>query len=735
MTLLRHISNPIKLILLLCVVTIQLSAQTYEVEEVSFNSKQGDFAPIRFEEGLVFCSSRNQKKLVGDVDSVNFYTDMFVTYINNNRKFSNPELFSSELTGILNEGPAAFTSDFKTVYYTANINPDKKDPGAKELEESVYNLRILVAQYINGKWQKTGVLHFSSIPDSYDMAHPALSPNDSILYFTSNMDAGFGGSDIYYCLWKDGKWSEPINAGATINTEGNEVFPYQARNGMFYFSTNGRHTDNARNDMDIFSTKRGFGGEWMAPRALPSPLNTSANDYTYCEFSNENFGYISSDRKQGDKIYSFSKSVPQFFDCQENQRTILCYHLDDTKIEKLQNTPLLYEWNLGDGTIVHNFDAQHCYSQPGTYNITLSVIDTITNQKIMNVSETVLEIVDYQQPFILSNDSVQINYSLTLFSDDSPIKKYKTAKHYWIVDDEHIFSGDTLRYTFTKPGWHTVLCGAVSEPLPGGEIMKSCSVKEIFVFEHDLPGFPQVDPNPSMEPTQKIQMRSSFDGFAGNKLKPKNLYRIVIEKSQERLPMNYEGFKSIQEEIVETKDTTGTYTYSVGASAEISRIYEQLKDIQDQVGRPLTIESFDQNNFGKEYLRTGNYIEPGNAEALNIEFNRLKDIKFEYNSAVIKEESFGNLDYIAAMLLLEEDFTLKINAHTCSQGTHEYNQTLSERRAQSVKEYFAKKGIKGNRLITRGYAETQPIASNDSEEGKSLNRRVEFIIIFNTNND
>lgn len=735
MTLLRHIQTAIKLILLFCVITFQVSAQTYEVEEVNFNSKKGDFAPIRFEDGLVFCSSRNQKKLVGDVDSVNYYTDMFVTFLNTNRKFSNPELLSSDLTGILNEGPAAFTSDYKTVYYTANISPDKRDANGKVIEEAVYNLGIYIAKLVNGKWQKIGKLEFPSIPDEFDIAHPALSPNDSILYFTSNMDSGFGGSDIYYSLWKDGKWSDPINAGATINTEGNEVFPYHAKNGMFYFSTNGRHSDNSRIDMDIFSTKRGFGGEWMAPKALPDPLNTSANDYTYCEFNSENFGFISSDRKAGDKIYAFSKSVPQFYDCAENQRTILCYHLEDTKIEKLQNTPLIYEWNLGDGTIVNNFDAQHCYAQPGKYNITLSVIDTVTNQRIMNVSETVLEIVDYQQPFILSNDSVKVNYPLTLFSDDSPIKKYKTAKHYWIVDDQHIFSGDTLKYTFTTPGWHTVLCGAVSEPLPGGEVMKSCSVKEIFVFDKDLPGFPQQDPNPSVEPTQKIQLRSSFDALASNKMNPKNLYRIVIEKSKERLPMNHQSFKPLKEEIVESRDSSGIYTYSVGASAEISRLYDQFQDIQEQLGRNLTIETFDQNNFGKEYLRTGNYIEPGNAEALNVEFNRLKDIKFEYNSAVIKEESFGNLDYIAAMLMLEEDFTLKINAHTCSQGTHEYNQTLSEKRAQSVRDYFIRKGVKNSRLITKGYAETQPIASNDTEEGKSLNRRVEFIIIFNTNND
>jgi OOP family OmpA-OmpF porin len=130
-------------------------------------------------------------------------------------------------------------------------------------------------------------------------------------------------------------------------------------------------------------------------------------------------------------------------------------------------------------------------------------------------------------------------------------------------------------------------------------------------------------------------------------------------------------------------------------------------------------------------VRTGKYIEKGDAEMLNVEFNKLQDIKFEYNSAQIKPESYSNLDYIAAMLALEEDFSLRINAHTCSQGSHAYNTQLSRKRAESVKKYFMAKGISSRKLITKGYAETQPIADNGTEEGKAQNRRVEFVIVFN----
>lgn len=728
MTLLRNIRK-LNLCVLLLLSSFTGFSQSYEIQEVPINSRQSDFGAVRFENGLVFCSSRHQRRMAGDIDSSHFYTDMFVSYLDIRRHFDAPQLLSSELTTILNEGPATFTSDFNTIYYTANIPPQNK----KEAEELVYPLGVFSAKRIHGKWISQEPFAYNSNNSSYDIAHPALSPDNLTLYFTSNMEGGYGGSDIYRCKWTETGWSEPENLGPEINTEGNEVFPYQSKTGMFFFSTNGRNGE-LRTDMDIFSTRMTADGKWMEPKALPEPLNSPFNDYTYCEFNNENFGFISSDRNQGDNIYSFSKSIPQFYDCLENQRTVLCYLIEDSKLEKLDNTPLEYQWDLGDGTLAKGFSVEHCYRDTGVYHIKLHIKDSITDQYIMNVSETTLEIFDYEQPYILSNDSVKAGVPLRFFSDDSPIRKYKTEKHYWIIDNDKIFTGDTLEYTFETTGYHTVLCGAVSAPLPGGEVLKTCSYKEIFVFGDDLPGFPQMDPDPSVEPIQKIKLRTEIPDLTESSLKSKMLYRIVLEKSRQRLPMNYAGFAKVQEEIVETKDTSGVFTYSVGISAELSRLYNRFKELQDRMDKTLTIETFNQENFGKEYMRTGTYIAQGNAEKLNVEFNRLKDIKFEYNSAAIREESLDNLDYIVAMLKLENDFTLRINAHTCSQGSHEYNLQLSERRAESVRKYFISKGIQPRRLITKGYAETQPIADNSTEEGKAQNRRVEFIILFNQEN-
>jgi outer membrane protein OmpA-like peptidoglycan-associated protein len=104
-------------------------------------------------------------------------------------------------------------------------------------------------------------------------------------------------------------------------------------------------------------------------------------------------------------------------------------------------------------------------------------------------------------------------------------------------------------------------------------------------------------------------------------------------------------------------------------------------------------------------------------------------IHFDYDSYAIKPESFSALDAIGDALVNPplEKAVINIEGHTDSDGTNEYNQVLSERRAWSVKSYLVQKfGIDPNRLIIVGYGEESPIAGNDTDEGKARNRRVEF---------
>ena len=106
---------------------------------------------------------------------------------------------------------------------------------------------------------------------------------------------------------------------------------------------------------------------------------------------------------------------------------------------------------------------------------------------------------------------------------------------------------------------------------------------------------------------------------------------------------------------------------------------------------------------------------------------RLYGILFDLDKATLKQESDKQLQHVVTLLLQNEDLTLEVQGHTDSQGSDEYNKELSQRRAETVVAYLGLFGIEGERLSPRGYGESEPVASNDTEEGRAQNRRVELV--------
>jgi len=103
------------------------------------------------------------------------------------------------------------------------------------------------------------------------------------------------------------------------------------------------------------------------------------------------------------------------------------------------------------------------------------------------------------------------------------------------------------------------------------------------------------------------------------------------------------------------------------------------------------------------------------------------DIHFDTNKAVIKAESEGIVDQIAAMLKANSSLKLSVEGHTDSTGDAKANKTLSEQRAKAVVDAMVKKGIAAARLASAGYGAEKPVADNRSEEGRAKNRRVELV--------
>ena len=103
-----------------------------------------------------------------------------------------------------------------------------------------------------------------------------------------------------------------------------------------------------------------------------------------------------------------------------------------------------------------------------------------------------------------------------------------------------------------------------------------------------------------------------------------------------------------------------------------------------------------------------------------------KSIYFDLNSAKLQRKSYGPLDELVQILKDNPSYKLAIESHTDNSGTNEYNQKLSNNRSATVMNYLVRKGIDASRLTASGYGEEKPIATNDTKEGKALNRRSEL---------
>jgi len=129
-------------------------------------------------------------------------------------------------------------------------------------------------------------------------------------------------------------------------------------------------------------------------------------------------------------------------------------------------------------------------------------------------------------------------------------------------------------------------------------------------------------------------------------------------------------------------------------------------------------------------LKSNNGCPKVNEEVKQVMRQALEGVFFETSSARIKTESYPVLDNVVTVMNDNPSFQLLISGHTDSRGDDEMNRSLSQKRADSVRQYLINKGVDRSRMRAVGFGETQPVASNDTSAGRAKNRRVEFTVEF-----
>lgn len=107
----------------------------------------------------------------------------------------------------------------------------------------------------------------------------------------------------------------------------------------------------------------------------------------------------------------------------------------------------------------------------------------------------------------------------------------------------------------------------------------------------------------------------------------------------------------------------------------------------------------------------------------------LDNVLFDTDKATLKSSSYKALNDLAELMKMKTTLIIEIGGHTDNVGKHDYNMKLSQERANTVRKYLVKKGISPDRVTAKGYGDTQPVAPNDTEEGRKQNRRTEVNII------
>lgn len=193
-----------------------------------------------------------------------------------------------------NEGAQTLSSDGSYMYFTACSRPG-----------GLGSCDIYFSAFLDGKWSEPYDLGKPVNTSNWE-SQPSISADGKTLYFSSNRPGGFGGKDIWYSVMNDKDlWTEPVNMGKTINTDGDEMSPFIHFDGRtLYFSSDGRA---GMGGFDIYVTRMNDDSTWTEPQNLGYPINTYNDEMGLVIEAGGQKAYFSTvrDKVYGKDIFSF----------------------------------------------------------------------------------------------------------------------------------------------------------------------------------------------------------------------------------------------------------------------------------------------------------------------------------------------------------------------------------------------------------------------------------------------
>lgn len=273
------------------------------IRTVPINSSEADLGLTIIEDLLIFASARGEGTggrrtyLWDEQPFLNLYSALL-----KGETAEEPMVMRKDVNSRYHDGTATYDSIANRLYFTRNhVHYGVLQKSSRgELNLGIYYSDVVVGEFGQKEWG--ALIPFEHNDSDHNLGHPSIAPDGMRLYFVSDRPGGFGGTDIWFCERLGNQWGAPQNMGPKVNTAGNEMYPWQGRDGSFYFASNGHP---GLGGYDIFRSRITPSGPGNVFN-MGYPLNTRFNDHGIILLADDSTGFFVSDRPGGagsDDIY------------------------------------------------------------------------------------------------------------------------------------------------------------------------------------------------------------------------------------------------------------------------------------------------------------------------------------------------------------------------------------------------------------------------------------------------
>jgi hypothetical protein len=524
------------------------------LKEININTGRSEFSPFLINNNLYFVSDR--KITFAVIFTGDDFTDVYSSTKNDSTSFAKAQLFKL-VNSVTNDGPVSFDKPGTSLYFSTN---EKSYDYLVKENKTEKKLKIYYSDFVNGKWE-TPKLHPVCTQD-FSYCHPAISPDNKTLYFSSDLPGGYGGMDIYRSTNKNGIWSAPENLGVAINSASDEIFPFINASSVLFFSSK-RSTGLGGLDIYFIDLKDSSATH---ARLADRSINSNADDFGIWTDSTFDKGYVSSNRniKDNDGIFYFQKTVPDFFNCLTMKHNLCYSFFEEATLEAEDTLGMTYEWTFGDGTKQRGIKVKHCFPNSGSYLVELNIIEKSSGHLFYNELSYDFTTVDPDQLLINCPDTVPVNTPFLLDASKSKMDGYSIVNYYWIFSDTAFNTGQKVMHQYNANGNYIAKLGVIVQNDSTKMLEAFCTEKTVFVgdsswlAEHGVKIILDYDTVPVRD--------SLYYAKQGEDVS----FKVNLGTSEKQIPTNASIFDGIEK--VEEHKEKGYYRYTSGDEQKIANI-------------------------------------------------------------------------------------------------------------------------------------------------------------------